>query len=260
MATASTTLEVDDLHAGYRGRPVLAGLALAPVRTGTIAALVGPNGAGKSTLLRALCGLVPARGRVGFGGVDLLGLGPGERARHIGFMPQNLPSTAALTVLESVISALKAGAEPASGDARLRALAALHRLGIAHLAMEQLGRLSGGQLQLANLAQAIAREPPLLLLDEPTSALDLHYQLRVIGAVRTLADEGRIVVVVLHDLAFAARWSDHIVVLDKGRLHSQGAPQKVITAAMLRDVYHVEARVERCSNGRIQIMADGLVA
>lgn len=253
-------LHVSGISAGYRGREVLAGLSLTPLAPGTITAIIGPNGAGKSTLLRAVAGLVPAGGRIGLDGDDLLAMRPSARAARIGFMPQTLPSGVGLSVLETVISALKAtdSLEPAAAVER-RAVAVLERLGILHLALEPLDRLSGGQRQMASLAQAVAREPQLLLLDEPTSALDLRHQVQVIKAVRRFAAQGRIVVIVLHDLAFAARWSDHVVVLDQGGLDSEGRPAEVVTPQMLQRVYGIHARVERCSAGSIQIMTDDLV-
>lgn len=87
----------------------------------------------------------------------------------------------------------------------------------------------------------------------------MRHQLYVMQSVRQLADEGRHVIVVLHDLSFAAQWADHIVVLRRGQLYSEGNPAATITPGMLADVYGVQARVERCSRGRLQIMADDLV-
>src|SRR5690606_21060257 len=118
-------------------------------------------------------------------------------------------------------------------------------------------RLSGGQRQLASLAQTIVRDPVVLLLDEPTSALDLARSHRMMAEMRALAREGHVVLAVLHDLALAARWADRLLVLDGGRLHSGGPPEEVLTEAMLAEVYGVEARVERCSRGRLMVLVDG---
>jgi iron complex transport system ATP-binding protein len=250
-------LAVNGLSAGYRNRMVLDRITLPPIRAGEVVALVGPNAAGKSTLLRALGGLVRSSGDVRLGGLDLLRMLPAERARHLAFMPQLLPAGVGLTVIEGVISALRANppADMAEKPEELAA-AALDRLGIADLALEPLDRLSGGQRQLAGLAQVIVREPKVLLLDEPTSALDLRHQAGVMAVTRSLAEEGRVVVVVLHDLTVAARWADHIVVLSSGRIASAGPPAEILTAPLLADVYGVDARVERCSRGTIQIIVD----
>ncbi|KAF1018304.1 MAG: Iron(3+)-hydroxamate import ATP-binding protein FhuC [Paracidovorax wautersii] len=259
-AAATTGLVLRNVRVGYRDKPVIHGLTLEPFTAGHVTALVGPNGAGKSTLLGGLAGLVRASGELRLDGTDLFSLRPAERAGHFGFMPQAIPQGTALTVLETVISALMAsGAETSERLARHRAAAVLERLAIDHLAARALDHLSGGQRQMCSLAQAIVREPRILLLDEPTSALDMRHQLYVMQSVRRLADEGRHVVVVLHDLSFAAQWADHIVVLRRGELYAEGAPAQTITPAMLADVYGVQARVERCSRGRLQILADDLV-
>jgi iron complex transport system ATP-binding protein len=164
-------------------------------------------------------------------------------------MPQSLPQRVALTVLEAVIGALRAS--PVDGpllsddDLLARALDVIERVGISHLAMSGLDHLSGGQRQLASLAQALVRSPHVLLLDEPISALDLHYQLRVMKLVNALAREkGMIVIMVLHDLAIAARWSDRIVVLSGGKIAADGTPAEAITADVLADVYRVAGQVE----------------
>src|SRR5690606_6480137 len=111
-----------------------------------------------------------------------------------------------------------------------------------------------------SLAQAIVRSPRLLLLDEPTSALDLRHQVAVMSLVRELAreDNGRVVIVVLHDLNLAAHWADRVVVLQQGVVRATGIPEDAITPAILGDVYGVAARVERCSRGQLQIMVDGM--
>ena len=271
-------LVIQDVHAGYRGRPVIQGLSLAPISAGSVTSLVGPNGAGKSTLLRGLAGLLPARGSIRFAGQELGGLSFADRARLATYMPQTLPAGTALSVLETVLGALRAspagptrsdwaGAAPApvagreSGAAAPeRALAALQRLQVAGLAMEPLDRLSGGQRQMVALAQAVVRGTGLLLLDEPTSALDLRHQVEVMAVVRTLAAEGRPILMVLHDLALASRWSDRIVVLDRGRLHADGPPAEGIRPDMLARVYGVHSRVERCSAGHLQVAVDGPLA
>lgn len=255
------TLSASGLSAGYRDRQVLRDLRIAPLEAGKVTALVGPNAAGKSTLLRSLAGMVPATGLVRLGDLDLNALGPVQRAQHVAYMPQTLPQNAELSVLEGVIAALKAsplaGFDGSGPQTRSRAIGVLERLGILNLAMETVGRLSGGQRQLASLGQAIVRAPQLLLLDEPTSALDLRHQLDVMTIVRELAREGRIVVVVLHDLTLAASWADHLVVLDHGKVVSEGPPEEALSSSILSTVYGVEARVERCSRGRLHIMVDG---
>lgn len=250
-------LVLSDIHVSYGGRKILNGLSLPELKPGEVTVLAGPNAAGKSTLLRAVAQLLPAKGRMQLESQELGEMRPAARAAKMGFMPQSLPGAAGLSVLESVIAALRAaGSFPAAG-ADARAMAMLDRLGIGALALSNLDRLSGGQRQMVGLAQALVRDPLLLLLDEPTSALDLARQVRLMSAVRAQAAEGRVVLVVLHDLGLAARWADRIAVLQQGALYACGTPAEVLTPQMLAEVYGVAARVERCSQGHPIVLIDG---
>lgn len=256
-----SALHVRQLSVGYKGRTVLHGIDLPDTVPGQIVALVGPNGAGKSTLLRSLAGLLRASGEVRLGALNLLDCHRRERAAALGFMPQTLPAGIELSVLETLLGALRGadgtGLNGSAQALQARAFGVLEHLGILPLALAPLDSLSGGQKQMVSLAQAVIREPRLLLLDEPTSALDLRHQNDVMVTIRQLADQGRIVVVVLHDLGLAARWADRIMVLQQGRLYTAGTPQQTLTPSMLAQVYRVQARVEHCSQGRVQIHVDG---
>jgi len=252
-------LRIDALSAGYGKRRILENLTLPAIEGGGVTALIGPNAAGKTTLLRALAGLVPARGSIRLDDAELTGLSAAGHARFVTYMPQALPQRVALTVFEATLSALMSARDSALStmEAHERALAALERLGIAELALRGLDELSGGQRQLASLAQSLVREPTVLLLDEPTSALDIHHQLRVMQLVEELARERSIIVViVLHDIAQAARYARRIVVLEKGAVAADGTPHEAITPAMLARVYKVEARVETCARGFLQVIVD----
>lgn len=287
-------LHIENLRVSLGARRVIDGLSLPPLHAGAVTVLAGPNAAGKSTLLRAMAQLIPYQGRLTlFGkhiggqdragqtlmghtlmgqkreGQDLARLTRPARAAAIGFMPQNLHSTTTLSVLESLLAALHAGG---SGTARHsapgggspggwgaeHALATLARLGIADLALSPLGALSGGQRQAVGLAQAIIRDPQLLLLDEPTSALDLARQYQLMAEARRLAQEGRIVVAVLHDLALAAQWADRIILMTGGQIAADGPPREVLRPETLSRVYGIAARVEHCSAGRLMVMVDGV--
>lgn len=254
--TAALGLSVRDVAINYGRRRIVDGLSLPDLRPGELTVLAGPNAAGKSTLLRAVAQLTPYRGAITLDGRDLAQLPGRERAQLVGFMPQTLPAGSSLIVLQSILAALRATGETPAAEADAAAMAVLERLGIAELALRPLNQLSGGQRQMVSLAQAIVRDPRLLLLDEPTSALDLARQVRLLAELRRLAAEGRVVVAVLHDLALAAQWADRIVVLHGGTVHSHGPPAEVLTPAMLAQVYRVEARVERCSRDRLVVLID----
>lgn len=248
------SLLIDQLSVAYGARQVLHQVSLPELPAGSLVALVGPNGAGKSTLLRALAGLEPMQGSLTLDGDQVTRLGVAERSRRLAYMPQQLPPGIALGVLESIIVGLRVGgADNPLGTA----FEALRRLGIEHLAEQPLASLSGGQRQLVALAQLLARNPRVLLLDEPTSALDLHYQLRVMDAVRERVVAHRLLAVaVLHDINLAASHADWLVVLSAGRVVACGTPEQVLVPGLLAEVYGVEARVERCSRGRLQVLVD----
>jgi len=252
-------LEVEGLSLGYGRRHVIENLSMAPVEGGSLTGLVGPNAAGKTTLLRGIAGLLPAEGSIRLDGQELTKLGAAEHATHVTYMPQALPQRVALSVFEAGLSALMSSPDPAihGAAAREQVMATLDRLGIADLAMRGLDELSGGQRQLASLAQSIVRDPEVLLLDEPTSALDIRYAMRVMQVVEELAREkGTIVIVVVHDIALASRWCRRLVVIADGKVAADGSPDEAVTPEMLANVYGVEARVERCSRGTVQIMVD----
>ncbi|WNW12170.1 ABC transporter ATP-binding protein [Pseudomonas sp. DTU_2021_1001937_2_SI_NGA_ILE_001] len=252
-------LQVTEVHVRYGRREVVHGVSLPPLPGGTLTALLGPNGAGKSTLLRALAGLESMHGQLHLDGRDMTRAALPERARAITYMPQQLPPGLSLSVMESVLAALRVA--PPEGELMELAWQALQRIGIGHLADQQLSGLSGGQRQLVSLAQLLARRPQVLLLDEPTSALDLNYQLRVMQCVQDLVREhGLIAVVVLHDINLAARFADRLAVLHQGRLSAFGTPNEVLDPALFAQVYGVHTRIERCSQGRLQVLVDGALA
>ncbi|MGX5875050.1 ABC transporter ATP-binding protein, partial [Burkholderia gladioli] len=148
--------------------------------------------------------------------------------------------------------------QPPAGDLAL-AHAVLARLGIGALAARSLDELSGGQRQLVGIAQALVRDPQVLLLDEPLSALDLNHQFHVMQVLRELTRErGIATVVVVHDINAAMRACDRAMLLHRGRIERFGEPAEVVTSESLAEVFGVRARIEPCSQGHRQVMIDGL--
>jgi len=253
-------LQITQLHAGYPGKPIINGLTLSPLVSGEVTVLTGPNAAGKSTLLRAIAGLLRVRGLVMYEQQELSNLSPQKRSEIVSFMPQSVSNDINLSVMEAVISALKASPlDTATSDNQQfhrRAIAILERIGIPHLALEPLNQLSGGQRQMASLARSVVREPKVLLLDEPTSALDLRHQLKVMRLAQSFAADGRIVIMVLHDLNLALRWAHRIIVMDKGMVISDGRPTDAVTPEIIAQVYGVQIRVESCTLGLPNLIVD----
>lgn len=276
-------LDITGLHAGYGDREVIAGLTLAGLRPGHIAAVLGPNGSGKSTLLKAVAGLLPLRGgAVSLDGVDLAGLAPRLRARHVAYVPQELPSAVHLRVLEAVLASgrlnggvhgdvhggvaggVAGGVTGSIADRSAQvgpeaAQALLARLGIGALSLRYLDELSGGQRQLAGLALALIRRPRVLLLDEPLSALDPRHQFQIMDLLRReTAVQGLITAIVVHDVNVALRHADRVIMLRDGAVAADGPPAEAIAPATLAAVYGVRGRVERCSRGLPYAIIDGV--
>lgn len=250
----------EHLQLAYGKRIIVSDLSIQGLAPGTVTALLGPNGSGKSTLLKAISGLLPIRrGRIQLDGRDLTHCSPAQRAQQLVYLPQSLPADVHLRVLESVLVAANASRLSEAQTDLTSILELLDRLGIGELAMHYLDQLSGGQKQLVGLAQALIREPRLLLLDEPLSALDLNYQFHVMDLLRQVTrDQGLITVIVLHDLNIALRHSDHALLIQNGTLLAQGRPDAVITSDTLARAYGVQSRIEPCSRGTLQVLIDGL--
>ncbi|WP_416139798.1 ABC transporter ATP-binding protein [Halomonas sp. HK25] len=235
-------LEAEALNLAHGRTAVIHGLDLA-LPPGQVTAIVGPNGCGKSTLLAGLARLhAPGGGAVLLDGADIQRLPARQLARRLALLPQEATAPEGLTVHDLI----RFGRQPHQGwlsqwsDEDQRVVEeALAAAGLEALAERPLEALSGGQRQRAWIAMTIAQQTPLVLLDEPTSALDLGHQLEVFELVRRLAGAGRTLALVLHDLASACRYADHLVAMRAGRVVAQGAPAEVVTEALVRELYGV---------------------
>lgn len=231
---------------GYEGRTVLHGVDL-DVEPGRVTTIIGPNGCGKSTLLRTLGRILrPTEGHVELLGTPVAGLRPRDLARRLALLPQSPVAPEGMTVGDLA----ERGRQPhrpwyrpwSADDARI-AHEAMVATGVDALADRPLDELSGGQRQRAWIAMSVAQQAPVLLLDEPTTHLDLAHAVDVLDLVVRLRDEGTTVVVVLHDLGLAARYSDTLVVMKDGRVVTSGPPADVLDEALLADVFDLDARV-----------------
>lgn len=253
-------LIIKKLESSYRRKTVIPNLDLDEIPYGTLVGLIGPNAAGKSTLLKSLAGIQPYTGLATLNGDNLKSMSGNERLNKIGYLPQALPLASSLLVYECILSASRM-ANPIQGSAEADRKIE-HILDILHLkkeAFQRVSELSGGKRQLVGLAQVLIRETFLMLLDEPTSALDLKRQIQVFSHVRkAVKDQNRIAIIAAHDINLTMRFCDHVLVLSNGHAVASGAPESVITSDILRDVYGVEARVERCSKGHPIILADNI--
>ncbi|WP_243294664.1 ABC transporter ATP-binding protein [Geothrix mesophila] len=219
-------------HLSVPGRLEAVSLDLGPCE---LVALVGPNGAGKSTLIQALAGLLPAHGTVLWNGQALSHIPAAERARRLAWVGQEAHFEFAFPVREVV-----AQGRYAWGDDPTGVVEALAELDLAYLADRPATRLSGGERHRVSLARALATQAPIQLWDEPVAQLDVRHALEVMRLARRLASGGGTVLVSLHDLRAAYRF-DRVLVLDRGHLVGDGRPHEVLTAALIRQVFRVEA-------------------
>ncbi|AVH99920.1 ABC transporter ATP-binding protein [Streptomyces sp. WAC00288] len=251
--TQSMGIHVEGVHFGYPARPVLRGVDMT-VRPGELTALIGLNGCGKSTLLRLAAGLLrPDRGRVLLGGEDLAGLSRRATATRVALLHQSAPAVPGMTVRQLVRQGRYAARGPLGmlreGDDPV-VRRALRDVGVEGWADRDVDALSGGERQRVRLAMALAQDTRVLLLDEPTTYLDLHHQLDVLRTVVRLREErGLTVVMVLHDLAHAARFAERVVALREGVVVADGPPEEVVTPGLLADVLKVAGRVGRDPEG-----------
>jgi iron complex transport system ATP-binding protein len=238
------SLAAQEVTVRLGGRAVLQGVGLT-FRPGQVSAIVGPNGAGKSTLLSCLAGLRrPETGGVSLDGGPLAALPPRERARRIGYLPQVSEIAWPLDVHTFVRLGRTAhrgvfGEDPGDAKAVDRAL---RSTGMTEFAGRDVTTLSGGERARVLIARALAGEPAWLLADEPLTGLDLSHQIDAGELFRQAAAEGVGVVVTLHDLSFAARVADRIVLIAEGRVLADGPPTAALPPPMLARAYGVEAR------------------
>ncbi len=217
-------LEVENLACGYNGVPVVEDVSFT-VRPGELLFILGPIGSGKTTILRCILGILkPLRGSIRLDGADLTALPPRERAKLVGYVPQQMAAVD-LTVFDTVLLGryphLK-GFGPSERDYRI-VERVIRLMGLGELANRRLSQLSGGQLQKTAIARALAQEPRLLLLDEPTSNLDPRSRIEVMNLVRRIVrGEGRIAVIASHDLDLAARYADKLLMIRSGRTVAYG--------------------------------------
>lgn len=209
--------------------------------SGAVTAVTGPNGSGKSTLVKALLRRVPlVAGRLSLDGIPLAELTPRDAARRTAVVPQREEPAFPMTVREyialgrfpyaSVWRTSDPDAERAIGDAVARA-------GVGAFLDRQTDALSGGEWQRVRIARALAQGGRLLVLDEPTTFLDVAHEMGVFELLADLAHHGMGVLLITHQLNLVARFAHHVVLLHRGRVAAQGAPDAVMTGTILERVY-----------------------
>lgn len=233
------------LSLAYDNHLIIQGLDLA-INQGEITTLVGPNGCGKSTLLRGMARLLkPQGGTVYLEGEAIARLPTKELAKRLGILPQSPPAPEGLTVRELVAQGRyphQNWLQQWSKQDELKVEEAIATTDLHQFANRPLDSLSGGQRQRAWIAMALAQDTEILLLDEPTTYLDLAHQIEVLDLLHWLNRKaGRTIVMVLHDLNLACRYSDRLIALRDGKLLAQGRPQAIVTEELVRQVFGLES-------------------
>ena len=248
MGDSSTTaLEARGITLAYDKTSIFEGLDLS-IERGRITTLIGANGSGKSTLLKAFGRLLtPTAGSIELDGTPVRSLAVREVARMLSILPQK-PLTPSATSVRDLVSRGRHPHQsllrPWRSEDSAAIDSALAATGLLELADRQADSLSGGQLQRAWIALVLAQQTPTILLDEPTTFLDLSHQLDVLRLVRSInVDRGATVVMVLHDLTLAGRYSDRLVAVGHGRVIADGTPWEVLTPEILREAFDLEALV-----------------
>ncbi len=250
-----TLLSLTDLRVELGGRNVIRGVSF-HVEPGEVVGLIGPNGAGKTTLMRAALGLVPSTGQS-----SLLGLSASTRAKSVAWMPQEREVAWPITVETLVLLGRLphgAGGAGASDEDLVRVEAALEMLDLVKLRHRKANELSGGEKARTLLARAIAQDTPLIMADEPTAGLDPGHQISAMTAFNALANEGRGIILSLHDLGLAARHATRLVLLSEGSVVADGPALDVLTAERLSSVFGIRAYLAETDDGIVFQSLDAL--
>lgn len=233
-------IKIENISFSYNDKPVLENINFS-IAEGSFWGIVGPNGSGKTTLLRLLTGyLTPLSGNVLLNNKNILKYKHKERARQIAVVPQYHLVNQFFTVHQL----LEMGRDPYHNFFNRPGVkdkeiieSVSRRLDILDFKYRLLKTLSGGELQRVLIAKALIQDTPIIIMDEPTNHLDIHHQVEILQMIKAYQRQGRTIIAVFHDLNFAAKFSDKILVLDK-TIKASGKPKDVLTEQVLKDVFH----------------------
>ena len=237
-------LELKNISAGYGSKNVLDGVT-ASFEKGKLTSVIGVNGCGKSTLLKAILGTLPlSSGEILIDGQDLKSIGKNKLAKRISYLAQG-KSTPDMTVEQMVLHGrfpyLSYPRRYKECDRRI-AKKAMQDVGIAHLANKPMYTLSGGMRQTAYIAMALAQNTDYILLDEPTTYLDIAHQLELMKLLKRLADIGKGIVTVMHDLPLAFDFSNKILVINNGKAALNATPSEIIDSKIIEDIFGIKIK------------------
>lgn len=246
-----TIIELKNLSIGYGNKSVLQDVN-AKINKGEIVGIIGCNGAGKSTLLKTIRGLLPKQsGEILYFGRKLESFSEKELAREVAYLQQNVEVGFGYTGKDIVLAGrypyMKWWKGESISDEEL-ALKCMEYTGTKELAERPVNEVSGGQKQRILLAKVLAQQTPILFLDEPTTGLDMVYQEEIFRFSQALAEMGKTILMVVHELNLAAKYCSRIILLGEGTVIADGRPDNVFTEKILSKAYNVPVRVIRSHN------------
>lgn len=245
-------VEVKNLSAGYGKEKVLHHVHFTAHKC-EITTIIGNNGCGKSTLLKTISGILPASdGEILINETPVTKLSPTDRAKLTAYLAQskNTPDiTAGRMVLHGRFPYLSYPRKYKKSDYDA-ADAAMEKMGISGLADRPVAELSGGTRQKVYIAMALAQSSPVIVMDEPTSYLDIGQQMKFCGIVKELAENGKTIILVLHDLLSALKLSDRIYVMENGSMIMQDQPEAVLESGIIKKLYGVEIKTADTAQGK----------
>ncbi len=244
-------IELRDLCVGYEKCRILHHIDTS-FQKGKLTAIVGPNGSGKTTLLKAAAAILPLEsGEILADGENVLRMKSKERAKRIAYLPQGRPipdMTAEQAVLHGRFARTSYPYIYTEKDKKIAARAMEH-MGVTPFANQPMATLSGGMRQNVYLAMALAQETDYIFLDEPTTYLDIANRFQIMDTLRMLADGGKGIVAVLHDLELALSFADEIVVINDGTVVAKDVPEQICESKILERVFHVSLQQVQTENG-----------
>lgn len=240
------SIEVHKTSSGYNKKKVLHEIDL-KIAKGSFTVLLGPNGCGKSTLLKTMARVIePFSGIVSVEGQDVLKTPTKTMAQVLSFLPQNPIVPSGITV-DQLVGYGRAPYQSLLGMRSEKDRQVIEdsmvKTGVDDLKDRLVSELSGGQRQRVFIAMNLAQDTEYMMLDEPTTFLDIKYQYETLDLLARFNQEGRTIVVVLHDLAQAARYASDLVVMSEGSVYAQGSPQDIVTSEMVKDVFGLDCQV-----------------
>lgn len=237
----SDNIKFTDLSVSIGGQEIIRSLS-GSIKAGSITAIIGPNGSGKTTLLSALIGLHKITGVVMLGDDNIHAIPSKIRAQKIGYLPQKNEVNWNI----SISNLVKLGAMPYNAKGKIaneKIKKAMDMTNIAHLAERKAMDLSGGELSRALFARVLVGDPEWIMLDEPMAHLDLAHQLDMVDLLKSIKDNGKSIVIIVHDLHQAAQLADNIIIMKDGLIDSEGPTSAVLNSAVLERVFGIKADI-----------------